>query len=100
MAKQQVLALSFKVRVLVSQKSISPGITIMNQPPSIEKERLTRAGIIGVGLGILGVMLFGGFWVGLGALKVEVLPRLVMAVCLPPAILAGIMSAYMLISRR
>lgn len=50
-------------------------------------------------LGVVAVASFAGLWIGLGALGVAVFPRLVMAVCLPPALMAGALGVYILVAR-
>lgn len=71
----------------------------MSQPPLLERQRLVRASMVGAGLGILGIVLFGGIWIGLEALEVDVLPRVLVALCVPPLVMGGLMAGYLLMNR-
>ncbi|MAS33018.1 MAG: hypothetical protein CL610_03360 [Anaerolineaceae bacterium] len=62
----------------------------------LNRRRLTRAAIIGGGMGLGGVLAFLLLWVGLGSAGVDQFPRLIMSVCLPPALIALIFGVYFL----
>ncbi len=70
-----------------------------NSPPPMNKSNLTRAGIAGIGLAILGIVLFIVLWVVLGSAQMGNFPRLFASLCVPPAVIAGIIGAYVLIKR-
>ncbi len=69
----------------------------MSQSTNLDPKRVTRAGIWGALLGILAILLFVGLWIGLGSIGVTVFPRLVISVCIPPAILSLIAGFYLLV---
>ena len=60
----------------------------MGQYPKLEKDSITRAGLYGALLGIAAILLFVGLWFGLGSIGVTVFPRMVISVCIPPAVLS------------
>lgn len=70
-----------------------------NSPPPMNKNNLTRAGIAGIGLAILGIVLFIVLWVVLGSAQLAAAPRLFASMCIPPAIIAGIIGVYVLIKQ-
>lgn len=70
----------------------------MNNSP-LNKENLSRASILGIGLGVSAILLFIALWFVLGSLGVEQIPRILIALCLPPAIIAGAIGGYMLLAR-
>lgn len=70
----------------------------MNNSP-LNKENLSKASILGVGLGTSAILLFIVLWFILGSLGVEQIPRILIALCLPPAIIAGAIGAYILLAR-
>ena len=61
------------------------------------KQTLSKAGTLGMSLGIGGIVLFIVSWVALGSMGVEQIPRLMIALCLPPALIAGAIGGYMLL---
>lgn len=72
----------------------------MSQSPNpLDKQTISRIGIVGAILGMLAVGLFAGLWFGLGTTSLDVFPRLVIAICLPPAIMAALVGGYMLLKR-
>lgn len=62
----------------------------------VNKKTLSRAGLAGAGLGLLGISSFLGLWLILGAMGVDTLLRLVVAVCAPPGVLTLVIAAYAL----
>ena len=70
-----------------------------NSPSPMNKNILTRAGIAGALLAVLGIVLFIILWVMLGSAQVASLPRLFTSLCVPPAVIAAIIGAYILIKR-
>ncbi len=70
-----------------------------NSPSPLNKNNLTRAGIAGALLAVFGIVLFISLWILLGAAQVASFPRLFASLCVPPAVIAGIVGAYILIKR-
>lgn len=70
-----------------------------NTPPPLNRANLTRAGIAGFGLAILGIISFIILWLILGSFQVASLPRLFVSLCVPPAGIAGIIGIYMLVRK-
>ena len=69
----------------------------MTNPPSpVNRRNLTRASIVGIILAVLAIVLFIVLWFVLGSFKLETMPRLFASLCIPPAVLAGIMGVYIL----
>jgi hypothetical protein len=71
----------------------------MNNIPGPIKQGLSKASVIGAVLGVLAIVLFVILWVVLGQLGLEPLARLFGAICIPPAVIAGLMGAYILWAR-
>lgn len=72
----------------------------MSQSPNpLDKQTISRVGIAGAALGVLAVALFAGLWLGLGAAGLDVFPRLVISICVPPAIMAALLGGYILVRR-
>ena len=74
----------------------SSGDNMSNPPPPLNSRNLTRAGVAGLVLAVLALILFGILWVVLGSFKMDAMPRLFASLCIPPAVLAGIMGVYIL----
>ncbi|HEX2907899.1 MAG TPA: hypothetical protein VHO69_13605 [Phototrophicaceae bacterium] len=70
----------------------------MNNNP-LNRKALSRASILGVSLGVGAIVLFMVLWLVLGQLEVEKFTRLFIALCLPPAAIAGILGVYLLVVR-
>ena len=67
-----------------------------NSPSPLNGRNLTRAGVIGLVLAVLAIVLFLILWVVLGSFKLDAMPRLFASLCVPPAVLAAIMGVYIL----
>lgn len=67
------------------------------KPNPLNSKLLIRTTIAGLILAFIGVAVFGGMWILLGEIGLDDFPRLVVSFCLPPAAIAGIIGAYMLI---
>lgn len=52
---------------------------------------LSRTLVAGVGLAGLAVILFLVLWAGLGGARVEQAPRLFVSLCVPPAVVGGLL---------
>lgn len=71
----------------------------MGRTPGFDGRKLLRGqGMVAV-LALLGILLFAILWQSLGAWGVANLPRLVISVCLPPAVIALIVGVYFLVFR-
>lgn len=65
----------------------------------LNKQTLSRATIVGVGLAVLGIVLFIVLWVVFGQMGLTSLPRLIGSLCIPPAVIAALIGAYILFVR-
>jgi lipopolysaccharide export LptBFGC system permease protein LptF len=66
----------------------------------LDRQLLSRAGVVGLVLAVLGIGLFVGLWAVLGNAGMDDFPRLVIAVCVPPAVLALAVGVFFLVARR
>lgn len=66
-------------------------------PNPLNTQRLTRASIVGVILAIGGVIAFIILWVLLGNAGVDQFPRLIISLCVPPALIAMLIGGYFLL---
>jgi hypothetical protein len=72
----------------------------MSQSPSpLNRSSLTRALMAGAALAVLGIALFAGLWVVLGSQGVDQAARLLLSLCIPPAIIAALLGAYFLLAQ-
>lgn len=71
----------------------------MSDQNPLDTRMLTRIGLAGIALAVVGVVLFILVWNTLGRADVADFPRLFAAICIPPAGIAGIMGIYLLIAR-
>ena len=72
----------------------------MNETPDpINKRSLTRASVAGAIIGASAVITFIVLWIILGNWGMDQFARLVISVCIPPALIALIMGAYFLLIR-
>ncbi|MBE2269082.1 MAG: hypothetical protein IAE80_12695 [Anaerolinea sp.] len=60
---------------------------------------LPRIAIAGAVLAVVGIGLFLLLWVLMGSMGVSSLPRLIVSLCIPPAIIAAIIGVYILVTR-
>jgi lipopolysaccharide export LptBFGC system permease protein LptF len=64
-------------------------------PPSpVNKQAMSRATTAGVILSIVAIVLFVVFWLVLGQVGLEHIPRLLLSLCVPPAIISVIAVFY------
>lgn len=68
------------------------------EPP--KKNQLPQAGIAGVVLAIIGIGLFLAIYFGLQSAGVGDFPRLILALCVPPAAMAALIGIYMIATAR
>lgn len=64
----------------------------------MDRNLLSRVGAAGAVLGVVGIGLFVLLWVVLGSLGVDTFMRVVISVCVPPALMALGVGVYMLIT--
>lgn len=70
-----------------------------NPPPPpnpVNKQSLSRAGIIGGVLGTIGILMFVILWVVLDQAGVQTYTRMFLALCVPPAVIALLVGLYAL----
>ncbi len=63
----------------------------------MNRNSLSRLGVAGVVVAVAGVVLFVVLWAILGQMGVDTVARLLVAFCLPPALLALVIGAYILV---
>lgn len=63
------------------------------------KQNVPRMVTAGVVLAVVGVGAFIVIWLLMGNAGVANLPRLVVSLCVPPALIAAILGVYILVSR-
>ena len=64
-------------------------------PPSpVNRQALSRASVAGVVLSIVGIILFVVLWLVFGQVGLEHIPRLLLSLCIPPAIIGVIAVVY------
>jgi hypothetical protein len=68
-------------------------------PDPFDRKTISRAGIAGAVLAVLGIALFMGIYIAFGNLGVDPFIRLISALCIPPAVIAAIIGGYMLVVR-
>jgi lipopolysaccharide export LptBFGC system permease protein LptF len=66
------------------------------KPDPLDKKRVMRAGIAGMLLAGAGVLLFILLWIVLGSTGMTQFPRLLLALCIPPALIAAVVGIYFL----
>jgi hypothetical protein len=71
----------------------------MSVPGPLNQKGLTRAGIAGAVLAVIGIAIFAVLWIALGHAGVDVFPRLVSSICVPPLVIGLLVGGYYLISR-
>jgi hypothetical protein len=70
-----------------------------NQTP-FDPKTLRRFLVAGAVLAVGGIILFVLLWLALGGAGVAQFPRLVLSMCIPPAIIALLLGGYFLFNRR
>lgn len=71
-----------------------------NNQSQFDPKTLRRFLIGGAVLAVGGIILFVLLWLALGGAGVQQFPRLVLSMCVPPAVIALLLGGYFLISRR
>lgn len=62
----------------------------------LNRSSLSRASVAGIVLAAAGIILFVILWIVLGQLGAATIARLLIALCLPPAVITGIIGVYVL----
>ena len=65
----------------------------------VNKQALSMAGKAGAILGVVAILLFVGFWLVLGALGAEQIPRLLLSLCVPPGLIGAGILIYARVAR-
>lgn len=65
-----------------------------------DSSTVRRMVIAGAVLAVGGIILFVVLWLGLGSAGIQQFPRLILSMCIPPAIIALVLGGYFLVSRR
>lgn len=72
----------------------------MSQSPEpINRSSLSRALIAGAALAVLGIALFIALWTILGNQGTDQAARLLLSLCIPPAVIAALLGAYFLLAQ-
>lgn len=72
----------------------------MSQSPEpINRRSLSRALIAGAALAVLGIALFVALWTILGSQGADQAARLLLSLCIPPAVIAALLGAYFLLAQ-
>lgn len=71
----------------------------MSNDPGPLRQSISRASIVGVGLAVFGIILFLVLWSFFGQAGLSSMPRLIGALCIPPAVIAALIGAYVLFIR-
>lgn len=58
---------------------------------------LSKAAVAGVVLAVVGIILFVTLWVVLGQQGMAAMTRLLLALCLPPVVIGGLIAVYVLV---
>lgn len=70
----------------------------MSQSPEpFNRSRLSRALLVGAALAALGITLFVALWMVLGGQGVDQAARLLLSLCIPPAVIAALLGGYFLL---
>ena len=71
----------------------------MSNDPGPFRQSLSRASIVGAGLAVFAIILFLVLWGFFGQAGLSSMPRLIGALCIPPAVVAALIGAYILFIR-
>jgi len=71
-----------------------------HSPSPLNRQSLTRATMVGASLAVGGIVLFMILYAALGSGGLGSLARMVVALCIPPALMAVAMGGYFLLGRR
>ncbi len=70
-----------------------------NSPNPVSRRALSRGVIIGAVMGGAAIILFVLLWIVLGGVGLSNIARILLSLCIPPAILAALMGIYILVWR-
>ena len=65
----------------------------------LNQKTMSKATVIGVSLSVGGIVLFIVLYVLLGNAGMEQFPRIALAVCAPPTLMAALLGGYFLLTR-
>lgn len=65
--------------------------------PNFDGKTVSRIGLIGAIIGIVAIGLFVALWVILGNANMDAFPRLIISVCVPPALMTAFLGVYVLV---
>jgi hypothetical protein len=71
-----------------------------NSPGPLNKDNLSRATIAGTALAVGGIVLFLILYAALGSAGIDSLSRVILALCVPPALMAVLVGGYFLFGKR
>jgi lipopolysaccharide export LptBFGC system permease protein LptF len=72
----------------------------MNQTPNpLNKNNLSRATFIAIGLAVGGIVLFFILWGVLGSTGMDAFARLILSLCIPPGLMAALIGVYFLLAQ-
>jgi len=71
-----------------------------NSPGPLNSENLSKATIAGSALAVGGIILFLILYAALGNAGVDSIARMIVSLCVPPAVMAALMGGYFLLGRR
>lgn len=71
-----------------------------NSPSPLNKQNLSRATMAGTAMAAGGIILFLILYAALSNAGVDTLPRVLLALCVPPALMAVLVGGYFLLGRR
>ena len=71
-----------------------------NSPSPVNKQNLSRATMAGAAMAVGGIILFLILYAALSNAGVDTLPRVLLALCAPPALMAALVGGYFLLGRR
>lgn len=66
-------------------------------PNFLNRRNLSRATLVAMALAVGGIVLFIVLWIGLGRIGLDNFPRLMLSMCIPPAIIAALIGGYLLL---
>lgn len=75
-------------------------MSYMDQTPNpLNKNNLSRATFIAIGLAVGGIILFFVIWGLLGNTGMDAFARLILSLCIPPGLMAALIGGYFLLSQ-
>src|SRR5262245_1788156 len=72
---------------------------MMNSPSPVNKQILSKASIVGAVLAVGGIILFVILYAALGNTSVDAITRVLVSLCVPPALMAVLVGGYFFLTR-